>query len=39
MALCALGRANEARPEVERMIADQPGNPFVERVLRVCGSH
>jgi hypothetical protein len=36
IALCALGRSNDARLEAERFLAKTPNSPFAERVRSVC---
>jgi outer membrane protein assembly factor BamD (BamD/ComL family) len=36
VALCAVGRADEARSEADRFLAKSPSSPFAERVRNVC---
>jgi hypothetical protein len=36
VALCAMGRADEARSEADRFLAKNPSSPFAERVRNVC---
>jgi hypothetical protein len=38
VALCRLGRADEARLEADRFLAKNPSSPFADRVKAVCSS-